>query len=1024
MKKAFFLVLLLFSISNAETKLKNIQYSIKKNGIMVSLDFTDPISDENIIGWKSDRGWLYLTLLGVKAPKNMIPNTGFNGVVKDIVLDDFDESIQIAILVGRPIVGYDIVNSQNEPTTVVFIHTQMRVSEVYTLKKHIEKEGSSLFGQVQTSKFPEYNTNFESAFKNARRELGPNSIFRYDGKLFTTSHPTEEKKGIKDALRDKTSDVYFDYDQSKLKSIDGEEYTDLKINENKEDISNIYKSRLGTKKAQEKSDSAIYDDIQDGRSIKTFFSDLFNPKKSDSQSKSRINNTENKNDISELEQKILALEEQLYSKEKRYKIEQKQWESRAEERQSLYRSQLQKLEKELIEIEGQSPNKKTQPNVEELALLENEKVERKKYRSEVNELEKQLRILEKDLKRRDNLLSQYESARNKDKEKIKNQYIEREILLKSELEELSKNLQERSALLDKEKKRLNNLADNTHNKANERRIEELVNQLGRLEGEIEEKDRALSSTKSSMNKEIEKVRNEYFEKEISLKSEIEELSNNLEERADLLDKRKRRIENLASKKQNKVNERRIEELVNQLGRLEDEIEEKDRALSSTKSSMNKEIEKVRNEYFEKEIVLKDDLQNLSTDLFSREKILNKQKKNISKEKEKNRNIYLSQKSDLDRIEFEQNRKFVEQEKILDQKKKQLRKLKSDRESAYRKRAQSLELELIELESEIEQKDRELFEEKQNWEMLSLKEKDDYKEKVRDLENDLFILEKSIKNKGKKIYAEKDKWRLLALERQKKIDEFEPMIDQFNFQLKSLREELLSDLYDKKSVLEDQDDYKQKDLFGFIGSFKKRQSKDINKKEEWIDSVYTELEDNDFSFQEYFSLALPNGSESLDEPPTANNDKDWRKGLPETKRDRYKSSAKDPVFEYYYNGGVRVETNMAGIPIYINGKHVGETPLNSPIQVEPGWHQISGFSPLYKQVAESDGLSLVSNDPIVKNNQLFGSKTVFVESGKVANVSLKFNRMGNTPKKWKEIKGGWIVGLPMILFLFTSITWGL
>ena len=937
MKKAFFLVLLLFSISNAETKLKNIQYSIKKNGIMVSLDFTDPISDENIIGWKSDRGWLYLTLLGVKAPKNMIPNTGFNGVVKDIVLDDFDESIQIAILVGRPIVGYDIVNSQNEPTTVVFIHTQMRVSEVYTLKKHIEKEGSSLFGQVQTSKFPEYNTNFESAFKNARRELGPNSIFRYDGKLFTTSHPTEEKKGIKDALRDKTSDVYFDYDQSKLKSIDGEEYTDLKINENKEDISNIYKSRLGTKKAQEKSDSAIYDDIQDGRSIKTFFSDLFNPKKSDSQSKSRINNTENKNDISELEQKILALEEQLYSKEKKYKIEQKQWESRAEERQSLYRSQLQKLEKELIEIEGQSPNKKTKPNVEELALLENEKVERKKYRSEVNELEKQLRILEKDLKRRDNLLSQYESARNKDKEKIKNQYIEREILLKSELEELSKNLQERSALLDKEKKRLNNLADNTHNKANERRIEELVNQLGRLEGEIEEKDRALSSTKSSMNKEIEKVRNEYFEKEI---------------------------------------------------------------------------------------VLKDDLQNLSTDLFSREKILNKQKKNISKEKEKNRNIYLSQKSDLDRIEFEQNRKFVEQEKILDQKKKQLRKLKSDRESAYRKRAQSLELELIELESEIEQKDRELFEEKQNWEMLSLKEKDDYKEKVRDLENDLFILEKSIKNKGKKIYAEKDKWRLLALERQKKIDEFEPMIDQFNFQLKSLREELLSDLYDKKSVLEDQDDYKQKDLFGFIGSFKKRQSKDINKKEEWIDSVYTELEDNDFSFQEYFSLALPNGSESLDEPPTANNDKDWRKGLPETKRDRYKSSAKDPVFEYYYNGGVRVETNMAGIPIYINGKHVGETPLNSPIQVEPGWHQISGFSPLYKQVAESDGLSLVSNDPIVKNNQLFGSKTVFVESGKVANVSLKFNRMGNTPKKWKEIKGGWIVGLPMILFLFTSITWGL
>ena len=527
-----------------------------------------------------------------------------------------------------------------------------------------------------------------------------------------------------------------------------------------------------------------------------------------------------------------------------------------------------------------------------------------------------------------------------------------------------------------------------------------------------------------MNKEIEKIRNEYFEKEISLKNEIETLSTNLEERSNLLDKRKRRLENLASKKQNKINERRIEELVNQLGRLEDQIEEKDRDLLSTKSSMNKEIEKIRNEYFEKEIILKDDLKNLSTDLSLREKLLDKQKKLISKEKEENRNIYLSQKSDLDRIEFEQNRKFLEQEKVLSQKKKQLKKLKSDRELAYKKRAQSLELKLIDLESEIEKKDRELFEEKQNWEMLSVKEKDDYKERVRDLENDLFILEKSIKNKDKKIYAEKDKWRLLALERQKKIDEFEPMIDQFNFQLKSLREELLSDLYDKKSALEGQNDYKQRDLFGFIGSFKKTRSKDINKKEEWIDSVYNELEDNDFSFQEYFSLALPKGSESLDEPPIVIDDKEWRDGLPESKRDRYKSAVKDPVFEYYYNGGVRVETNMAGIPIYINGKHVGETPLNSPIQVEPGWHQISGFSPLYKQVAESDGLSLVSNDPIIKNNQLFGSKTVFVESGKVANVSLKFNRMGNTPKKWKEIKGGWVVGLPMILFLFTSITWGL
>ena len=116
--------------------------------------------------------------------------------------------------------------------------------------------------------------------------------------------------------------------------------------------------------------------------------------------------------------------------------------------------------------------------------------------------------------------------------------------------------------------------------------------------------------------------------------------------------------------------------------------------------------------------------------------------------------------------------------------------------------------------------------------------------------------------------------------------------------------------------------------------------------------------------------------------------------------------------------------MAGIPIYINGNLVGDTPITIPVQVEPGWHQVSGFSPVYKQVADSDGLSYVGSDPIIRNNQLFGAKTVFVESGKVANVSLKFNTMGNTPKKWREMKGGWIAGFPMVLLLISFITWSL
>ena len=53
--------------------LKDVSYSVKQNGIMVNLDYTEPIDDDDIIGWKSDRGWIYLTLLGVASSKEKIP---------------------------------------------------------------------------------------------------------------------------------------------------------------------------------------------------------------------------------------------------------------------------------------------------------------------------------------------------------------------------------------------------------------------------------------------------------------------------------------------------------------------------------------------------------------------------------------------------------------------------------------------------------------------------------------------------------------------------------------------------------------------------------------------------------------------------------------------------------------------------------------------------------------------------------------------------------------------------------------
>ena len=131
---------------------------------MVSLDYTGTIKDDDIIAWKSDRGWVYLTLLGVRAPINKFPQQSYKRPVKKIVIDDFNESIQVAILINKPILGYDILNSKPSPGTVVFIHTEMKHSEVTSLKSYINDNGASVFNVAQSSGFPEYNTNFKNAF--------------------------------------------------------------------------------------------------------------------------------------------------------------------------------------------------------------------------------------------------------------------------------------------------------------------------------------------------------------------------------------------------------------------------------------------------------------------------------------------------------------------------------------------------------------------------------------------------------------------------------------------------------------------------------------------------------------------------------------------------------------------------------------------------------------------------------------------------------------------------------------------
>ena len=96
-------------------------------------------------------------------------------------------------------------------------------------------------------------------------------------------------------------------------------------------------------------------------------------------------------------------------------------------------------------------------------------------------------------------------------------------------------------------------------------------------------------------------------------------------------------------------------------------------------------------------------------------------------------------------------------------------------------------------------------------------------------------------------------------------------------------------------------------------------------------------------------------------------------------------------------------------------------MKTPIRVEPGWHQVSGFSPQYLMYLNTGTIDYVSNDPML-NNQIFGTETLYVEGGKIARSEMRFDYVGpSLPVKKQE--GGWLVGFPVLLSFFSLIAWG-
>ena len=714
-----------FACTLTGTTLEDIHYSIKQNGIMINLDYADPIDDDDIIGWKSDRGWVYLTLLGVRTPRNKQPQETFNGVVKKIVIDDFDESTQLAILISKPVLGYDIINSESSPSTVIFIHTEMRRSEVANLKRHIDETGTSVFNVAQSSGFPKFNTNFKNAFDEARKELGPNSIFEFHGKLYTTNHPGEKESKSRSAFMEKYISPVLDgeFKDFTLRKIDQTLSMDTLVEE-------------------------IYVDRTTGSTITELIGDSV-----------KIGITHSDNNMSQL---ILERNDTLSEIQSNVKDDDGWFSGKFP---AYKRTKSQSPIHKGIEKPLDSLIQKTRPVLVE-SLNDKKKNKRAGWRGVLGTI-------------------------FKNKGSVKDSLV----------------------------------------------VEEQV---------LAKNDKELTTP----------------EKEIKTFAKTDDSPS-----SELLEP-------------------------HEYGRLQKKY------IPSQDGSIIAGLEL-------------DHSQELSETQTSDSTIVNAWFTDAST---------ISDEFDSRRLQ-KQHIPSIEQNIIFD-----------------------LSDDLVHHESVPQQQKN----------------------------TDPDVLNNRPKTKYNNDNIAK-----------KPADEDDSVFD--------------TDIVDNNSWL----------------SYSSTQSDSVIKSLQW-----------DFQEEREVPKFLQSERESIDYSSNDNGKYLWRDNLPEKRPESFPPRQSDPGFMYYHNGGIRVEANMAGIPIYIDGKYVGETPLSRPVQVEPGWHQVSGFSPVYTHLAFRKGLQFVGYDSIIQNNELYGSTTVYAEAGKLETVELKFNQMGDTPKKWDEINGGMNIGTPILFFLIGIISWGL
>ena len=118
--------------------------------------------------------------------------------------------------------------------------------------------------------------------------------------------------------------------------------------------------------------------------------------------------------------------------------------------------------------------------------------------------------------------------------------------------------------------------------------------------------------------------------------------------------------------------------------------------------------------------------------------------------------------------------------------------------------------------------------------------------------------------------------------------------------------------------------------------------------------------------------------------------------------------------------IEIFCDTEGIPIFIDGIRIGVSPIKNPVQVAPGWHQISYFPPELSISSES-----VKQNKIMTDMINLARQDILAEEGLTVRAVLSYRTIESQALEYQQrISSGRWMGFGMVFLIVSFMIWGI